>query len=253
MRGEPIVPPFARGPRHAANGNVDRTSSPTSQRMYGDPRMEVSGSAALVAVERSWRSGDGSSRTDPLPRADADDTCPRRGSSARSRFAGPATCACARRSSRSRTPRATPTRGPARSTSRRATEAASTPRRFASSPVPGVRPDEASRRPSAHPSPRQPGCRVTADRQRGACRGASEADGAGAATVTRIGRLWPARTRKRPRKAAAVVRRARRPAPIRFAMPRRAPRVRALPAVTRGPGHRSRPRHRRKRSPRSHR
>jgi len=71
-------------------------------------------------------------------------------------------------------------------------------------------------------------------RQRGACRGASEADGAGAATVTRIGRLWSARTRKRPRKASTVVRRARRPAPIRFAMPRRAPRVRALPVTTRG-------------------
>ena len=56
------------------------------------------------------------------------------------------------------------------------------------------------------------------------------------ATVTRMGRLWPARTRKRPRKASTVLRRARRPAPIRFAMPRRAPRVRALPAATRGPG-----------------
>jgi hypothetical protein len=71
-------------------------------------------------------------------------------------------------------------------------------------------------------------------RQRGAIRGASEADGAGAAPVTRMGRLWPARTRKRLRKAPMVVRRARRPAPIRFAMPRRAPRVRALPAATRG-------------------
>ncbi len=84
------------------------------------------------------------------------------------------------------------------------------------------------------PSPRRPGDRVIAARQRGACRGASEADGAGAATVTRMGRLWPARTRKRPRKASTVVRRARRPAPIRFAMPRRAPRVRALPTATRG-------------------
>jgi hypothetical protein len=73
-------------------------------------------------------------------------------------------------------------------------------------------------------------------RQRGACRGASEADGAGAATVTRMGRLWPARTRKRPRKASTVVRRARRPAPIRFAMPRHAPRVRALPAAATGAG-----------------
>jgi len=78
-------------------------------------------------------------------------------------------------------------------------------------------------------------------RQRGACRGASEADGAGAATVTGMGRLWPARTRKRPRKAATVVRRARRPAPIRFAMPRPAPRVRALPAAARGPGTARRP------------
>jgi hypothetical protein len=78
--------------------------------------------------------------------------------------------------------------------------------------------------------------RVRADRQRGACRGASEADGSGAATVTRIGKLWPARTRKRPRKASTIVRRARSPAPIRFARPRRAPRVRALPAPTRGPG-----------------
>ncbi len=76
--------------------------------------------------------------------------------------------------------------------------------------------------------------RVIAARQRGACRGASEAEGAGAATVTGMGRLWPARTRKRPRKASTVVRRARRPAPIRFAMPRRAPRVRALPTATRG-------------------
>jgi hypothetical protein len=56
----------------------------------------------------------------------------------RARFVSGATCACARRSSHSLTPRATPTRGPARSTSRRATEAASTPTRFASSPVPGV-------------------------------------------------------------------------------------------------------------------
>jgi hypothetical protein len=94
----------------------------------------------------------------------------------------------------------------------------------------GVRPDQASAVSS--PFARRPGGR--ADRQRGVCRGASEADGAGAATVTRIGRLWPARTRKRPRKAPTVVRRARRPAPIRFAMPRRAPRVRALPAATRG-------------------
>ena len=98
----------------------------------------------------------------------------------------------------------------------------------------GVRPDQASRRPSIHLSPCRPAGRVSAARQRGACRGASEADGAGAATVTRMGRLWPARTRKRPRKASTVVRRARRPAPIRFAMPRRAPRVRVLPATTRG-------------------
>ena len=55
------------------------------------------------------------------------------------------------------------------------------------------------------------------------------------ATVTRMGRLWPARTRKRPRRAPMVVRRARRPAPIRFARPRRAPRVCALPPATRGP------------------
>src|SRR5512141_2863230 len=55
--------------------------------------------------------------------------------------------------------------------------------------------------------------------------------GPGPATVTRMGRLWPARTRQRPRKASTVVRRARRPAPIRFAKPRRAPRVRALPAA----------------------
>ena len=61
------------------------------------------------------------------------------------------------------------------------------------------------------------------------------------ATVTRIGRLWPARTRKRPRKAPTVVRRARRPAPIRFAMPRRAPRVRALPTTTRGGAPRAAP------------
>ncbi len=87
----------------------------------------------------------------------------------------------------------------------------------------------------------------TVARQRGACRGASEADGAGPATVTRMGRLWPARTRQRPRKAPVVVRRARRPAPIRFARPRRAPRVRVLPAPTRGGTTRG-PRHRRRRS-----
>ena len=85
-------------------------------------------------------------------------------------------------------------------------------------------------------------------RQRGACRGASEADGAGTATVTRTGRSWPARTRKRPRKAPMVVRRARRPAPIRFAS-RGARRVSALSNhPTRWHHARHQHRHRRERS-----
>ncbi len=61
-----------------------------------------------------------------------------------------------------------------------------------------------------------------------ACRGASEAEGAAAAPVTKMGRLWPARTRSACARRRWLFggRGARRPS--RFAMPRRAPRPRTL-------------------------